>query len=142
MVDHGSFDGIRSGLRCFGLLGRRSVLSSSPPPPAEHLASHLSEPYEAIVIATVSELETVGSDDVPWWRATFEVERPVKGEPQKRVFISGQIGGGGVYWRVPTPAIGERWVVFLTHATDVDGFAYPQALLPEEIWNGRSGSRD
>lgn len=111
-------------------------------PPAEHLASPLSEPYEAIVIATVSELETVGSDDVPWWRATFEVERPVKGEPQKRVFTSEQIGGGGVCWRVPTPAIGERWVVFLTHATDVDGFAYPQALVPEEIWNGRSGSRD
>ncbi len=103
-------------------------------PPAEHLAARLALPYEAITAATVSHVESVGDDDAPWWRATFRADRVITGEPTSRSLTSEQFGGRGLCWRVPTPAVGERWIVFLTHADDEAGFAYPEALLPNELF--------
>ena len=97
--------------------------------PAQHLANRLAEPYEAVVAVTVTDLET-GDMENPWWRASFRRESSIVGAPTNEVFVSDELGGPGVCWRVPTPAVGERWVMFLTHADDVSGFAYPQALLP------------
>lgn len=106
-------------------------------PPAEHLANRLARPYEAIVRATVSEVETSGDDTAPSWRATFRVDGPVKGQASNRLLTSHELGGPGVCWSAPTPAIGERWVVFLAHRDHVDGFAYPEAFLPDGILSER-----
>ncbi|HWW12031.1 MAG TPA: hypothetical protein VN018_05910, partial [Brevundimonas sp.] len=100
-------------------------------PPAEHLSNRLNAPHEAVVAVTVVALETMGEGDFPEWRASLKTRAVLEGTPTRDLFVAQEFGGGGLCWRVPTPAVGERWIVFLTHADDEAGFAYPQALLPE-----------
>ena len=103
-------------------------------PPAEYLATHLTRPYETIVTATILEVEPRGEGGGPWWRATFQIGPVLKGrEPDNKTLRLQEMGGFGMCWRVPTPVVGERWIVFLAHAEDETGFSYPEALLPNDV---------
>lgn len=91
-----------------------------------HLANHPSQPYDVGGLAILSYMDSGGDESAPWWRATFRVDSVFKGQPTNQMLTDYQFGGHGWCWRAPTPANGERWVVFLTQPDDAKGFAYPQ----------------
>ncbi|RZJ32635.1 MAG: hypothetical protein EON86_20690 [Brevundimonas sp.] len=119
----------------FALPGGASACRA-PRSSAEHLSSRLNAPYEAIVAVTVAGLETEGDAAAPSWRAALTTRAVLQGLPKRDAFIAGELGGLGLCWRVPTPAVGERWIIFLTNADDESGFAYPEALLPDGFLQG------